>query len=183
MNRKNLILILVVIILVLAGTVGHLRLTKPVVPQSQDNSKTNNLTRLDELGIEIEFFDGYKIIKGGASGKTFVLFGPLGGSLDPAVAEGDSHIYNLSVVPKRTADEIVAQVNKIDGGLVTVSPEIKNINNLTVVEWAVGGLCENREMEVVGPKNNCHFSSLGCQKDQKFDFDYFERTIQTIKFL
>jgi hypothetical protein len=204
MNQKNLIVLLVVIILVLTGAVGYFMITKNALPQSQNKDvsqnnqnqqiqvsknttpQANNLTKIDELGIEAEFLEGYDITK--SEGKTIILFGPVSTANfgpDPAQEMKPYHIYELQASPKLSSDEIIAGIKKNNPAeeLITVKPEVKSINNLTIVKWAEGGMCENRAIEVVGPKNNYIFSSLGCHQEQKFDFDYFEKTIKTIKFL
>lgn len=196
MNQKNLIIILVIIIMVLTGALGYFMVNKNVVPQSQNKDVFQNnqnqqpqtnksitppskLTKLDELGIEVEFSEGYDITKSeGEKGEMVILFGP-------KLSEEMGRIYELYKTPKQSSDEVIAEIKKNNPGEATiiVKPEVENINNTTVVKWAEGGSCEVRIMEMVGPKNNYRFFSNGCGTEQKVDFDYFEKTIKTIKFL
>lgn len=203
MNQKKLTIFLVAVIIILTVALVYIMILQngtgtPQIPQPQTSNNNiqnnqnqkpslnetpekSNLTRLVDLGIEVEFFDGYEISK--SDGKTIILFGPLGKELSPIPTDEESHIYNLSATEKSMPEKVIAQINKDAGELITVKPELKMINDISVVEWAEGGYCENRMMEVIGPKKNYLLSSLGCHKDQEFDFDYFEKTVKTIKFL
>ena len=148
------------------------------------NIQTNSI-KIEEFGIELEFLDGYTKNKGD-DGKWYVNFGPLNPSLSPIPTDELTHIYSMYTVKKRTTDEIIKELKKetpYGGTLLLDEPKIKKINKLDIVEWTEGGTCENRTMEIVGQEVNYIFSSLGCFTDQEFDFDYFEKTITTIKFL
>ena len=143
-------------------------------PGFQRNGKT-----ITGNGIEAYFEDGIFSFN-----ETEVVFSPK----DRFIPEGGESqigapedVYILDVRDYRTAEAIIQEAN--ESPLNTKKPIQKHINGLTIVEWADGGFCDNRNAEVIGKSYNYVFSSLGCHHNEQADFGSFEKVILTIKFI
>ncbi len=139
----------------------------------------NNITKYEdkEKGFSINFVDGYEKYNDNQ-----IAFGPLVSSLYPNANQKLVRAYQLDIVEHKSVSDLVNNYKII--GVTTVKPVVERIGDFEVVKYAEGGMCEERIMELVDEKfskqYNYRFSSDGCHKDQKTDFDYLEKTIKQL---
>ncbi len=73
---------------------------------------------------------------------------------------GLSREKGILVTSQKSVDQLLNELNKKKGEdfTWTSGPDIKMINGHQVVEWSSGGLCDMKQAEVVGKKNNYQLS-------------------------
>jgi len=107
----------------------------------------------------------------------YIAFGPLG-FVPEAPDDRQDFIYRISILPKRDIENV--ELNS-DPDFITESPQKETVGNFETIRWAIGGMCEERVVEIIGSQNNIQFWSSGCHNEKEADFEYFENLIKDIK--
>ena len=170
----------------LAGAAYWVAGRKTLAPNKQtaDNKAPAavNLTRVDQLGVEMDVGDGYAVTSN--KDQKALSFGPIQDYLDPTRADQKNttqeRTYQLTLAGKQGPYDVAARLTSQKDNAVTYGPEIKKINGLVLVKWAGGGDCDYRALEVIGTDHNYLFSADGCHNDQKTDFDYLENVVKDV---
>ncbi len=126
--------------------------------------------RLDSEDIVLTFEDEFEVLDG------LIKFGPkVLIPESPTDKTYEEFYYRLELTDKRNADEIRQEVAEKDQRSVSLEPTEIEIGSLEGLKWAVGGMCEERIMELFGNENNLKFYSGGCHTlNKEMDFEYFE---------
>jgi len=130
----------------------------------------NSLT-LEGEDITLTFEDEFEV------NDQSVEFGPKGITPEsPTDKPYETLYYSLSLANKRSVNEIRREIDELDQDRVSLKPVEIEIGDLKGLKWAVGGMCEERIMELLGRNNNIRFYSSGCHTPLRdTDFEYFER--------
>ncbi len=178
MNRKTIILLLIIVVVLLVGAVIYFVTINKTGQPLEQVKEDNNFV---DYGVQIYFKDGFTF-NAGSSGNynASINFGP---QSKLEMMSGRRDLLDFGKV--RTADAVIKGAEITETGaanpLITVKPTIKKRNGFVAVEWAEGGNCENRILEIIGTKYNYIMSSLGCQETREYDFKYFEDLMDNIK--
>jgi len=126
--------------------------------------------KIDSEDIILTFEDEFEVLDG------LIKFGPKGLIPEsPTDKHYEMFYYQLELTDKRNADEIRQEVAEKDQRSISLEPTEIEIGSLKGLKWAVGGMCEERIMELFGNENNLKFYSGGCHTlNKETDFEYFE---------
>lgn len=142
----------------------------------------------ENKGLLISFKDGYEYpeMPDGPEYvnklRDMIMFGPQRTIEDQIRQEISVRPYQLKVIPFRGAKEIITAV-KAEGPR-SEEPAVISINNLTGVEYSTLGICDGREIEIVGVNYNYLFSYDNCGSiDDISKRDYLIDVIKTAQII